>query len=263
MNSTINEINNRAYHTVANAEFTCAFDRMVFNSIINISDYHLFIKYGDKVYIEVKNVGEIVVSLKHVQNNKHLKYYYDLSHMLTNNKNLVIQDLNYNDNTHRIYKEQRQWSIDTAFIELSMVTKINKVINDENICYYKINPYDLENMAYTSYDELENFEQNYMKRCEFRNNVFDKVCVINNNLVIDYLASLIEKEINELSIIFEDKKNIINLAALYDKDNMNSDLLMVMYNSLVSENGYKKYRPYIAKFEKCNRLEIAAQILSA
>jgi hypothetical protein len=263
MNSTINEINNRAYHTVANAEFTCAFDRMVFNSIINISDYHLFIKYGDKVYIEVKNVGEIVVSLKHVQNNKHLKYYYDLSHMLTNNKNLVIQDLNYNDNTHRIYKEQRQWSIDTAFIELSMVTKINKVINDENICYYKINPYDLENMAYTSYDELENFEQNYMKRCEFRNNVFDKVCVINNNLVIDYLASLIEKEINELSTIFEDKKNIINLVALYDKDNMNSDLLMVMYNSLVSDNGYKKYRPYMAKFEKCNRLEIAAQILSA
>jgi hypothetical protein len=183
--------------------------------------------------------------------------------MLTNNKNLVIQDLNYNDNTHRIYKEQRQWSIDTAFIELSMVTKINKVINDENICYYKINPYDLENMAYTSYDELENFEQNYMKRCEFRNNVFDKVCVINNNLVIDYLTSLIEKEINELSTIFEDKKNIINLAALYDKDNMNSDLLMVMYNSLVSDNGYKKYRPYIAKFEKCNRLEIAAQILSA
>jgi hypothetical protein len=275
MNSTINEINNRAYHTVANAEFTCAFDRMVFNHgninagnrIGSISDYHLFIKYGDKVYIEVKNIGEIVISFEELQKNRYLKYYYDLSHMLTNNKNLIIQDLkyntNYNDHTHRIYNEQRFWSIDTAFIELSMYTKTNKVINNENICYYKINPYDLENMEYTSHDDFNTFKSIYMTRCEFRNNVFDKVCVINNNLVIDYNASLIEKELDELSVIIEDKKNVITLTILYDKEGMDGDLLMIMCNNIVSSDGNKKYQPIINKFGNYGRLESVAQILSA
>jgi hypothetical protein len=276
MNSSINEINNRAYHTVANAEFTCAFDRMVFNHgninagnrIGSISDYHLFIRYGDKVYIEVKNIGEIVISFDELQKNRYLKYYYDLSHMLTNNKNLIIQDLkyntNYNDHTHRIYNEQRFWSIDTAFIELSMYTKTNKVFNNENICYYKINPYDLENMEYTSNDDLNTFKSIYMTRCAFRNNVFDKVCVINNNLVIDYNARLIEKELDELSEIIEDKKNVINLATLYYKEDMTCDLLMIMYNNLISDNGNKKYAQYMTNTGTYNnRLELVAQIISA
>lgn len=272
MNSTIEDLYYRAYHTVTNAEFTCAFDRMVsINNTINISDYHLFIKYGDKVYIEVKNIGEIVISFAKLQNNKYLKYYYDLSHMLTNNKNLVIQDLqysiNYNDHTHRIYNEQRFWSIDTAFIELNINTKINKVINNDNVCYYKINPYNLENMEYTSYDDLSTFESTYMSRCAFRNNVFDKVCIINNNLAINYNASLIEKELEELSAIIEDKKNVINLAMLNEKLNekndINNDILMIIYDNLVSADENGRYRAIMNDLENYKHLESVAQILSA
>lgn len=271
MNSTIDDFYYRAYHTVTNAEFTCAFDRMVsINNTINISDYHLFIKYGDKVYIEVKNIGEIIISFAELQNNKYLKYYYDLSHMLTNNKNLVIQDLhyniNYNDHTHRIYNEQRFWSIDTAFIELNINTKINKVINNENVCYYKINPYNLENMEYTSHDDLSTFESTYMSRCAFRNDVFDKVCIINNNLAINYNASLIEKELDKLSVIIEDKKNVINLAMLNEKLNkndINNDILMIIYDNLVSADENGRYRTIMNKLGNYRILESVAQILSA
>ena len=68
MNSTIKASSKTAFHIVTNAEFTGVYDRMVYDFTINpgdnrigsIGSYHLFIKYGDKVYMEVKGVGEIV-----------------------------------------------------------------------------------------------------------------------------------------------------------------------------------------------------------
>ena len=73
-----------------------------------------------------------------------------------------------------------------------------------------------------------------------------------------------EKELEELSAIFEDKKNVINLAVFNDKDGMNSDLLMIIYNHIISTDGSKIYAPYMTKSETCNnRLELVAQILSA
>ena len=49
-----------------------------FNDFTSQSKYHLFIKYGDKVYMEVKDVGEIVISFAELQNNNYwnlfLKY---------------------------------------------------------------------------------------------------------------------------------------------------------------------------------------------
>jgi hypothetical protein len=45
---------------------------------------------------------------------------------------------------------------------------------------------------------------------------------------------------------------------------MNNDLLMIIYNKLISEDGNKKYAPYMSKSETCNnRLELYAQIISA
>jgi hypothetical protein len=52
-------------------------------------DYHLFAKQEDKVYIEVRNAGEIVISFAELQKNKYWKYYYDLSLLLSNDKDYV------------------------------------------------------------------------------------------------------------------------------------------------------------------------------
>ena len=137
MNSTITASNKSAFHTITNMEFTGVFDTMVNNDFTSLCKYHLFIRYGDKVYIEVKDVGEIVISFAELQHNKYLKYYYDLSLLLTNDKHLVIQDLQYSSdyNDNQLYDEARFWSIDTASIENNIHINMLMVVNYDNNCY--------------------------------------------------------------------------------------------------------------------------------
>uniref|UniRef100_A0A6C0L9N6 Uncharacterized protein n=1 Tax=viral metagenome TaxID=1070528 RepID=A0A6C0L9N6_9ZZZZ len=271
MNSTIDASSKHAFHTISNVEFTGVYDNLVYNFAHtrgSISWYHFFIRYGDKVYMEVKGVGDIVISFAELQKNRYWKYYYDLSLMLTNNedKNMVIQYHKYGSEylDEQIYQEPRFWSFNTAYIETSMNLKSTSVKNYGNICYYKINPYDLENMEYTSVKNLEIFEGNYMITSpEIKNKGFNKMCVIYNNLVIDYHANIMEKELEDLSTIIQDKKNVITLTTLLDKEDMNGDILMIIYNNLVSTDGDKKYKDIINKIGNYGRLERNAQILAA
>lgn len=281
MNTSIKANSKFAYHTIVNAKFTGVYDRMVYNFTNNpgdnrigsISGYHLFIKYGDKVYMDVKGVGVVVISFAELQKNRFWKYYYNLSLMLTNNKNLVIQDLKYSSDylDNQIYDDVRYWSIDTAIIETSMNTRSAKILNNEveNLCYYRINPYDLINMEYTSQEDLSIFERIYMTRAEIKNNVFDRMCAIYNKLVSDYHTSTMnkeleemEKELDELSIIFEDKKNVFTLSNLHDMNGMNNDILMIIYNNLISAEGNNKYETIVSELGKYGRLESDAQILA-
>lgn len=210
ISTIINASSKRAYHTISTAEFTGFFDRTVYkyDNIYGFGEesrhrfgyrgeYHLFIKYGDKVYMDVKNVGQIVISFDELQKNKYWKYYYDMSLMLTNDKHLVIQDIKYSSDyiDDQIYEEQRKWSIDTAFIENNINTKTKKIIDSGDICYYKINPYELVNMEYASQDKLNTFQNLYMTKIKFKNKMFDEMCVIYNNLVSDYHVSLDNKRL--------------------------------------------------------------------
>jgi hypothetical protein len=205
MNSTIKASVKNAYHTFTNVEFTGVFDRIVNNDLTYICYYHLFIKYDDKVYIEVKDVGEIVISFTELQQNMYLKYYYDLSLLLTNDKNIVSQDLKYSSeyNDYQLYEEPRFWSIDTASIENDILFNLLKVISYDNNCYYKINPYDMMNMDYTSQEDLHNFETIYIMKYNFENNMFENMWTNYYNLVIEYRANLMEKKVEELSIGLE------------------------------------------------------------
>ena len=200
MNSTITASNKSAFHTITNMEFTGVFDTMVNNDFTSLCKYHLFIRYGDKVYIEVKDVGEIVISFAELQHNKYLKYYYDLSLLLTNDKHLVIQDLQYSSdyNDNQLYDEARFWSIDTASIENNIHINMLMVVNYDNNCYYKINPYDLEYMEYTLPEDLHYFMTIYMTRFEGEN-----MWVNYYNLANEYKANLMEKKVEELSVVFE------------------------------------------------------------
>jgi hypothetical protein len=206
MNSTLNASNKNAYHTFANVEFSGVFDRIVNNDLTYLCYYHLFIRYGDKVYIEVKDVGDIVISFAELSQNKYWKYYYDLSLLLTNDKHSISQDLKYSSeyNDYQLYDEPRFWSIDTASIENDILFNLLKVISYDNNCYYKINPYDLENMEYTSPGDLNNFTTIYMMKYEFENNTFENMWVNYYNLVIEYKASLImKKEVEEVTASIE------------------------------------------------------------
>ena len=99
---------------------------------------------------------------------------------------------------------------------------------------------------------------------EITNNVFDTRGILYNNVAIGYQASLMEKELDELSTIFEDKKNVINLVALNGKEGMNGDVLRVIFNFLVSDERHKRYSGIIDTIEECkNKLKMNAQILEA
>jgi hypothetical protein len=128
-------------------------------------------------------------------------------------------------------------------------------------------------MEYSSQQNLDIFKKKYIGRYEvgrydIRRIPFDKKSAYYNNIVFDYCISLMEKELDELDI-FEDKKNIINLVALNDKQGMNNDILMLIYNHLaIGESGVSgvrknKYEYIMNELGNRNRLESIAMIMAA
>ena len=261
MNSNMISSNKHAFHTVADAEFTGVYERIIdnFTTVFLGSvkdDYHLFIKYGDKVYMDVKGVGEIVMSFADLQQNKYWKYYYDLSLLLTADKSMTIQSLhrkytswyidtgNYIDG--EIYDQERFWSIDTSYIEYEVNTNAKKIRNnDQGICYYNINPFDLMNMECSSQEDLNTFRNIYMARAEITDMTFENKKMIYSEIEIDLTIAYIDEELNKLREFFEDKKNLINLVAFKEKKEIDGDLLMIIYNNIVSGEGKNKYSKYI------------------
>lgn len=280
MNSITRSNDLYTYHIFKNVEFSGVLDKCFENSYGRhyVCDYHIFIKYGDKVYMDVKGVGDIIISFEELQKNKYWKYYYDLSLMLTNNKNLVIEDIEYSSyyvDFHKIYTEKRVWCINTSYIDgdCSDFTTKNVVDNEYN-CYCNINPYDLEKKDYSPLQYLKIFKEEYMLRCKVRNNNFDKKSAYYYALVLDYWLNLIEKELEELEAIFEDKKNLIILVTLNEIEGMNGDLLRIIYNNLVSglssisdkyKNKYSEYVDELCDKEKtyARSQKIAMRILCA
>ena len=261
MNATIRGNDLYTYYTVANAEFSGVLDKynvMYYNRIIHIYDYHLFIRYGDKVYMDVKGVGDIVISFDELQKNKHWKHYYDLSLMLTNNPHLLIKDLEYSSHygygETPIYQEPRVWSIDTAYIDGSYDAKTKKVVENEYNCYFKINPFDVEKMKCASQDDLNIFTKMYMSRYEIHSRTFEKKSVYYYTFVFDYCFHQMKEELDELSAIFEDKKNMANLVALNEIKGMDGDVLRMIYISLISDKSkYDKYIDEICTIEMKSR----------
>jgi hypothetical protein len=188
--------------------------------------------------MDVQGIGDIVISFDELQKNKYWKHYYDLSLMLTKDKHLVVQDLensdDQTDHKHKIYKEERFWSIASAFIDGSYQDKTKKVAKNNYNCYYKINPYDLENMGYSSQKEMNTFTQAYMMRYEVQTKLFDYKSVYYNTFVIDYCMNLLEEEIDELTTIFEDEKFLANLEVFNNKTGMNEDIRMIIHKHLIN-----------------------------
>ena len=190
MESYFNTDGSVAYHKFTNVEFSGVFGS-------SGRDYHLFIKYGNKVYMEVKGVGEVVISFAELQKNeqwKHWKQYYDLSLMLTPNKHSLAEDIVYsskNTNYSNAYSDARYWSIHTVFMETANAADAADAIKEGYVCYYKINPFDLENMGYTSQKNIELFQENYANT---RDDFINVELEIYNSLATEYQAAEAAKE---------------------------------------------------------------------
>jgi hypothetical protein len=288
MNSTTRCNGLYIYHTFKNVEFSGVLDKYKVYAytqehgihpdettttyIRNIYDYHLFIRYGNKIYLDIKGLGDIVMTFAQLQKNEYWRHYYEISLMLTNNKRFIMEDLQYNSNFYDpyIYEEKRVWSINTAYIEGDEAANTRVVVENEYNCYYKISPYDLENKRYATQKEIDIFTRIYMSKHQVRTGIFNKKSIHYYNIVFEYCVSLMEKELEELSAFFEDKKNVLNLATLSDKQGMNGDIIRVIYNFLVSPSSasspsaHNKYKGIIDNLEHYkNKLEINRSILEA
>ena len=242
----------RTYHTIANAECTGVFCQQVYDAysyrynvpgslalrIGIMGDYHLFVRSGDKVYIEVRKVGEIVISFAELQKNRYLKYYYDLSLLLANDKHTVIHNTSFNKLYDEIYEYtgNRKWCLDTPFIDLDIdqnYKKTYKIIPSGNVCYYRINPFDLEGMEYSTPQGIDLFKRTYMYRSDVKLGYFLNRSVIYKNIALEYNVSNMEKELDELSEFFDNKKNIFTLSAIQKEHLIDNDVLMIIYENLV------------------------------
>ena len=240
----------RNSHAIENVECTGVFCQRIYetqpyhnapNYMSCSGDYHLFAKHRDKVYIEVRNAGEIVISYAELQKNElgFLKYYYDLSLLLANDKHKLIKNEEFNKTYNQIYgyteyrawSGDRVWSLETAYIdETDYKAKTYKIIPSGNVCYYKVNPYDLEKMEYSTPQELDHFEWNYMNSL-VRVKWFSSRSVIYKNIAMENQVSKMEKELDELSTFFEDKKRAVNiLTTINDKYIMNEDIIRIIIN---------------------------------
>ena len=267
-------------HAIADAECTGVFwqhmrEMQPYHNAPNYmscsGDYHIFLRSGDKVYIEVRNAGEIVISFAELQKNKYLKYYYNLSLMLVNDTHKVIKNETFNNTYNQIYgytggnvwsKGDRKWSFETAYIDQSDLKNF-KIIPSGNVCYFKINPFDLEKMEYSTQQELEVFDRGYMNGL-VRVKWFSHRSVIYKNIATEYQVNKMEKELDELLTFFEDKKHILlNLATLNDKEGMNDNILTIIYNKLTNADENNKYEYLVSKQRNCKFLKSIVQISSA
>ena len=184
----------------------------------------------------MKGVGDIVISFDELQKNKFWKYYYDVSLMLTNDKHSVINAV-----AKVQYPEPRFWACNTAYIEGCYTLKTKKVKNgsgssgsDGYTCYYKINPNDVENMEYALPQDLDAYTRAYMARFEVRSGKFNERSVYYYTFIFDYCVRSMENELDELSAFVEDKKSLLKLLALNEIEGINCDVIMMIYDSLVS-----------------------------
>jgi hypothetical protein len=73
-----------------------------------------------------------------------------------------------------------------------------------------------------------------MCRVDVRSGYFLSRSVIYRNIAIEYQVSKMEKELEELSTYFEDKKDVLNLVeTLNDKYIMNDDILAIIINNFL------------------------------
>ena len=256
---------------IPNMEFSAFFD-MTTNNLgdrIIYLKYFLFIKYDNKIYIEVKSVGYIIMLFEELMKNKLLKMYYELSLLLVKDKNMFVEKISndgrfWDAEITEIYKGRRNCFVDCAYI-------LNDIVKtDKQYCYYDINPFELkdphslwidpytgERKYVNTASEIEWFNYNFKVRLGYEVGSFEKRVINYTNLIVEYNATLMEKELDEISATEDNKINLIKLIAFNDKKDMNCDIFQVIYSNLICSNEAKRYVPYLANLENNKEATIA------
>ena len=199
--------------------------------------YLLFIKFRELVYIDVKGIGAIIIPFERLLKHKYLKMYYELSTHLIKNTHQIIEE-----KRGGYYSKEINWFIDTAyFVKHDMKRTIE---SGKYSCYYNINPNDLRDACVSCDEDVVTFFSKLKKRNRYKQS---RHFVDYTNLMLEYNIGLIEREVDELIPSQEDNKNIMNLIELNRNKGMNDDLFRILYGSVVSADGQKKYSSIMKK----------------
>lgn len=208
--------------------------------------YFLFIKFGDLVYIDIKGIGSIIISFAELMSHRYLRMYYELSLVLTENKHKIIEkkkvDYRYiGEYNKEIYKEERDWFIDTAYFIEDFPSKIKRVEKGKYYCYYAISPNDLRNMSVSSDKDIAKYyEVLYIRYGYEQVSILKGLFADYTNLMLEYNIRDIENAVEEISVSQEDDKNFVNLLEL-NKKGMNGDIFRILYDVVISTKGRRKY----------------------
>ena len=213
--------------------------------------YFLFIKFSDIIYIDIKGVGSIIIPFEELRKHKYLNKYYELSLVLTANKHKIIEkrsaDHNYTGKYNKtIYKEERNWFIDTAYFIEDFSTKTKKMDTVKYYCFYAINPKDLRNATVADAESIASFYEVLNIRFGYeQGRIFKGLFEDYINYMLEYNIKLIGDEVDKISVDQEDDKNMNNLVTLNNKKGMNTDIFRILYNSIISTDGQKKFANYV------------------
>lgn len=229
-------------------EFSGVFDIGInhkkFHNNIVYYKYFLFIKFRDLIYIDIKNVGDIIITFTELMKHPYLRMYYELSLLLIDNKHKVIESKSME--SCYIYSKDSNWFIDGVQYVEDFTTKVKKIEIVKYCYYFNINPNDLKNMKVSNDTDIAGFNEVLYIRYGYEHGIIYKELFVDyTNLMIEYNIKLIEEDIEKISASHEDDKNFFNLLEL-NKKGMNADVFNMLYNTVISDKGRKKlnYNPY-------------------
>ena len=234
-------------------EFSGLFDLVVNSAKENIImslEYFVFIRFDDKLYIDIKEIGSIIMPFDDLEKYESLKIYYELSQLLTNRKSLVVEIAGYAHGDYKIptLEKERSWFIDCVYLLEDYEANSKSISTGNYYPYlYNCNPYNLRDTEVSADVDIEGFYKIFNDMYGFNNGYFEKRLTEYTNRVIEYNINLIDEGLNEITSSrgFEDAKNIGILLELYKADGMNNDILHMIYENTISLNGRREYDPFI------------------
>ena len=117
---------------------------------IDYSKYLIFIKFDNKMYIDIKGLTSIIMPYdQFIENkNKNLKRYYELSLKLSENNNYIIE---------KKCNGKDYWFFNCAYIVNDSETNIERVEKGNYYCYCNINPNILKNENVSSEENIKKY----------------------------------------------------------------------------------------------------------
>jgi hypothetical protein len=137
------------YNYIDDMDFSGFFEFTLTHEFVD--KYFIFIKFANKMYIHIKNIGSIIMPYVQFINNEYLKKYYELTLLLMKNKNCIIKKTHHTGDI--------DWFLDCAYIlnDNDLETNIKRVEKGTYYCYSNINPYDLKGMGVSTDEDIEIF----------------------------------------------------------------------------------------------------------